>query len=103
MLPSATYETWGLVVNEAMNFGLPVVVSDRVGCGKDLVRDGWNGYTFAHADAQQLSYCLARLAESAALRAEFGANSANLVHDYSVEACCEGIVGAACSAGGAGR
>ena len=32
MLPSAWQETWGLVVNEAMSFSLPIVVSDRVGC-----------------------------------------------------------------------
>src|SRR5205814_1609538 len=36
VLPSL-YETWGLVVNEAMHFGLPVIVSDAVGCAADLV------------------------------------------------------------------
>jgi glycosyltransferase involved in cell wall biosynthesis len=38
VLPS-TFETWGLVVNEAMHFGLPCIVSDRVGCHRDLVED----------------------------------------------------------------
>ncbi|MEC8209146.1 MAG: glycosyltransferase, partial [Verrucomicrobiota bacterium] len=37
VLPSAFGETWGLVVNEAQIFGLPVIVSDRVGCFPDLV------------------------------------------------------------------
>lgn len=37
VLPSAFGETWGLVVNEAQIFGLPVIVSDRVGCYPDLV------------------------------------------------------------------
>ena len=44
VLPSGLHETWGLVVNEAMNFGLPIVVSDKVGCAADLVRPGWNGF-----------------------------------------------------------
>ena len=40
-----------LVVNEAMNFGLPVVVSDKVGCAADLVVHGENGYVFAPRQA----------------------------------------------------
>src|SRR5262249_3744220 len=39
VLPSDSGETWGLVVNEAMACGLPAIVSDRVGCGPDLVVD----------------------------------------------------------------
>ena len=45
VLPS-TREPWGLVVNEAMASGLPVIVSNRCGCAEDLVEDGANGYTF---------------------------------------------------------
>jgi glycosyltransferase involved in cell wall biosynthesis len=43
VLPSVS-ETWGLVVNEAMAAGLPVLVSDRCGCVPELVRPGINGY-----------------------------------------------------------
>ena len=43
VLPSVR-ETWGIVVNEAMCFGLPVIVSDQVGAGMDLVSHGRNGY-----------------------------------------------------------
>jgi glycosyltransferase involved in cell wall biosynthesis len=43
VLPSFR-ETWGIVVNEAMCFGLPVIVSHQVGAGIDLVTDGHNGY-----------------------------------------------------------
>ena len=46
VLPS-TSETWGLVVNEAMVCGLPVIVSDRCGCVPDLVHDGLNGFVFS--------------------------------------------------------
>ncbi len=47
VLPSDSRETWGLVVNEAMAAGLPVVVSDAAGCSLDLVREGENGFTYA--------------------------------------------------------
>jgi len=44
ILPSVR-ETWGIAVNEAMCFGLPVIVSQQVGAGIDLVDDGQNGYS----------------------------------------------------------
>ena len=46
VLPSVR-ETWGMVVNEAMCFGLAVVVSHQVGAGVDLVVDGQNGFVVA--------------------------------------------------------
>lgn len=58
VLPSLYSETWGLVVNEAMQFGLPCVVSDRVGCGPDLVIPGRTGQVFPHGDAEALASCL---------------------------------------------
>ena len=39
-------ETWGLAVNEAMASGKAVLVSDKVGCATDLVKEGVNGYVF---------------------------------------------------------
>jgi glycosyltransferase involved in cell wall biosynthesis len=47
-------ETWGLVVNEALASGLPVIVSERCGCAPDLVRNGINGFTFDPCDAEAL-------------------------------------------------
>ena len=52
-------ETWGLSTNEAMNFGLPVILSDAVGCAHDLV-DG-NGYIFKSNDLDDLSTKLLQL------------------------------------------
>src|SRR5262249_13638486 len=60
-LPSDHSETWGLVVNEALATGLPVVVSDAVGCAPDLVRDGETGYRHALGDVAQLAANIDRI------------------------------------------
>jgi glycosyltransferase involved in cell wall biosynthesis len=97
VLPSARHETWGLVVNEAMNFELPVVVSDKVGCGADLVEEGRNGFVVAHDSTEQLAEAIARLAGDAEMRRRFGRRGGEIVARYSIEACADGIV-AACEA-----
>jgi len=63
-LPSR-HEPWGVVVNEAAACGLPLVVSDRVGAGPDLVEPGVNGFRVPAEDAAQLGEGLVRfLAET---------------------------------------
>ncbi len=59
-LPSLS-EPWGLVVNEAMACGLPVLVSDRCGCAVDLVQSGKNGYTFSPENPATLTARLTQL------------------------------------------
>ena len=54
ILPSRR-EPWGLVVNEALSFGCPVVVSDICGCVPELVRDGITGYAFPAGDVDALT------------------------------------------------
>ncbi len=51
---ASTTEQWGLVVNEAMATGLPVIVSNRCGCMPDLVAKGKNGFTFDPASVTSL-------------------------------------------------
>jgi glycosyltransferase involved in cell wall biosynthesis len=54
VLPSDSRETWGLAVNEALASGMPVVVSDAVGCAPDLVKPGVNGRIFSFGDVESL-------------------------------------------------
>lgn len=62
-LPSrGRYETWGLIVNEAMHLGIPCLVSNRVGCQRDLVSEGETGWTFPAADPVALATTLQRAA-----------------------------------------
>ncbi|MBI1284700.1 MAG: glycosyltransferase [Thiobacillus sp.] len=63
VLPSTHGETWGLVTNEAMLFGLPVIVSDQVGSGPDLVIDDETGYVFG-GGAEGLADAMARLLQN---------------------------------------
>jgi glycosyltransferase involved in cell wall biosynthesis len=46
VLPSGYGETWGLAVNEAQACGRPSLVSDCVGCARDIIREGENGMIF---------------------------------------------------------
>lgn len=83
VLPSAYQETWGLVVNEAMNFGCPVIVSDRVGCAPDLVI-GRCGIVFPHDRPDALVAALRRMAEDDALRARLSERARAVVAGCSV-------------------
>jgi glycosyltransferase involved in cell wall biosynthesis len=62
VLPSDD-EPWGLVINEAMAAGLPVICSDACGAAGDLVEDGANGYVFRSGSASSLYEQLSRLDE----------------------------------------
>src|SRR6185437_1553543 len=70
-IPTRTFrEPWGLVANEAMNRGLPVIASDAVGAAAGgLVRDARNGLVVPAGDAVALAAALRRLARDPALRA----------------------------------
>lgn len=65
VLPSWS-EPWGLVVNEALSCGCPVVVSDRCGCVPELVVDGLTGFSFRAGDVDGLSRALFEVIEVAA-------------------------------------
>lgn len=89
VLPSER-ETWGLVVNEVMNAGRPVIASDRVGSARDLVRDGVNGFVYPFGDIAALT---TRLRESLADRerlAAMGRESLTFIEGWGFE---QNIVG----------
>jgi glycosyltransferase involved in cell wall biosynthesis len=94
-LLSREKETFGLVVNEALNFGLPAVVSDRVGCAPDLVSTGFNGYVVSSRDPAEAALAFERLAGDAGLRAKMGAASRERIDEWDVERSAAGIAAAA--------
>ena len=78
VLPS-TVEQWGLVVNEAMAAGLPVLVSHHCGCAEVLVEDGRNGWRFDPAKPAEIARCLSSFAALPDGGAAFGARSRELI------------------------
>lgn len=92
-------DPWGLVVNEAMACGLPVIVSSVAGCAADLVEDGWNGYVVPPRDPRRLANALDAVSRDAELRREMGMRSEERIRHYSPEACAQGLAEAALSSG----
>jgi glycosyltransferase involved in cell wall biosynthesis len=91
-------EPWGLVVNEAMNRRLPVIVSDAVGAAAGgLVRDEVNGLVVEAGDRAALAHAIVRLADDPQLRARLGSQGAQDVRAHSYDAWAEGISGALAS------
>lgn len=92
---ASTSEPWGLVVNEAMAAGLPVLVSQRCGCAADLVRSDRNGYCFDPADRVALS---ALLQQVASMRSEerdtFGVVSRAIINHWGLPRFATGLQGA---------
>lgn len=95
VLPSNS-ETWGLAVNEAMACGLPVIVSDKVGCAVDLVNPGTNGYIFKSNDSAVLlkvmHECMNIWITDKNKFAEMGLNSMNKIQWYSMNVLVENII-----------
>jgi glycosyltransferase involved in cell wall biosynthesis len=103
VLPSAVNETWGMVVNEAMNFSLPVIVSDKVGCAPDLVQNGDNGYVFDYRAVQDLTNLLAKLVTDSDLRKRLGRRSLERITQWSPRVAADGLIEAALAAAKGGR
>lgn len=93
-------EPWGLVVNEAMASGLPVMVSNRCGCSRELVREGRNGFTFDPEDVEQLAGLMLRLGRDSCQITNMGRASVEIIADWgpsrfadAVRAAAQRVVG----------
>jgi glycosyltransferase involved in cell wall biosynthesis len=93
-------EPWGLVVNEAMNRGLPVIATDAVGAAAGgLVRDGHNGCVVPASDSAALADAMLRLAANPALRAQLGEAGRQDVRAFTYDAWAAGFSRAFASLG----
>lgn len=87
----ADNEPWGLAVNEAMCAGLPVVLSEEIGCAEDLVRTGVNGATFPAGDVPALAAVLRPLLIDDAHRRRAGQASIDRIRTWSYRECGDGL------------
>jgi glycosyltransferase involved in cell wall biosynthesis len=86
----STSEQWGLVVNEAMASGLPVLVSERCGCAKDLVQNGVNGFVFDPFDI--ISRLLLEISSmDNDIRQKMGNESLRIIKEWGPERFANGL------------
>jgi glycosyltransferase involved in cell wall biosynthesis len=84
ILPSIS-ETWGLVVNEAMACSLPVLVSNKVGCAVDLVREGSNGWLFDPFEINEMTRLMIKVSElDLSTRHEMGLSGYRIISEWDL-------------------
>ena len=87
-------DTWGLVVNEAMACGLPVIASEVAGCVADLVEDGKNGFLVPAGNVAELTRAMRTWFAHPELTTPMGERSARRIQAYTPESCAEGLANA---------
>lgn len=83
-----------LVVNEAMCFSLPIIISDAVYSARDYVKQGENGFIFSVGNTRQLSENLSDLIGNGEKRKKFGGKSLEIIKLHSYESQIQGILSA---------
>lgn len=92
VLPSVS-ESWGLVINEALSCGLPVIVSSKAGCARDLVIQGENGWVFDPENLDELVRlmdCITDFDEP--VRAAMGQKGRELISDWKLDRFTRGAI-----------
>jgi glycosyltransferase involved in cell wall biosynthesis len=87
-------DPWGIVANEALASGTPVITTPYSGVAHDLVVDGYNGYV-VDTDAVAWARRAVDLLDDEHLMAEMRANAVNSVAEYSFDNAARGIIAAA--------
>lgn len=90
VLPSGR-EAWGLVVNEAMCFGLPIIATKESGASGDLILDGVNGFTYSAGDVATLADHMALLSDDSNLRRQMGDHSLSFIKKWGLQETTRGL------------
>ena len=90
VLPSVM-EPFGLIVNEAMNLSKPVIVTDQVGCARDLVEHGLNGWVAKADDVASMTSVLLSALESSANLEDMGKQSLKRINQWGFNQNVEGL------------
>ncbi len=82
LINSSSYETWGLVVNEAMSAGLPCIVTNKTGCAVDLIKKGKTGFIYKLNDLNNLKKYILRIYNSRKKYLRMSQYSKNIINKY---------------------
>ncbi len=94
VLPSYE-EAWGLVLNEAMACGLPVISTTRVGAAADLIKDGLNGYVVEDRNTEQLCRALRKILSNFELIQSMSSKSQQIIDEsFKIEHAVDGFMAA---------
>ena len=93
VLPS-NLETYGLVINEAMNASTAIIASDKVGAASDLVWDEVNGFIFQSENLGSLIQVLKKALSSREKLRKMGKQSLRIISKWNYEVNVLGIIGA---------
>jgi len=93
VLPSQS-EPWGLVINEAMNFQIPIITTDSVGAAYDLIKEGQNGFVYEAGNVEALVNCLKDVLDDAGKAQQMGKLSQDIISKWSYEQDEQGILSA---------
>jgi glycosyltransferase involved in cell wall biosynthesis len=85
-------EQWGLVVNEAMASGLPVLVSNRCGCYEDLIVEGVNGFGFDPENLQQLTDLMLKISSDDVDLQKMGDRALEHIQNFSPDRFARGLM-----------
>ncbi|MDI9395921.1 MAG: glycosyltransferase family 4 protein [Euryarchaeota archaeon] len=75
------YEPWGLVINEAMAFGKPIIATNAVGASADLIKNNYNGYVVEEKNVKELYKSMKRILSDDEKMRKMGANSRNIFEE----------------------
>ena len=78
-------DIWGLVINEAMAYGLPIITTRQCIAGLELVEEGVNGYLVEAEDIDSLRDRINKILNSDVLRIKMGNSSLRIIQDYTIE------------------
>jgi len=88
----STTEQWGLVVNEAMASGLPVLVSSRCGCAMDLVREASTGFTFDPLNTEQMADLMSRSSKTPEDLVDMGKAAQTMISNWGLDRFAGGLM-----------
>lgn len=89
---ASVQEQWGLVVNEAMAAGLPVLVSNRCGCYEDLIIEGVNGFGFDPENPQQLTELMLKISSEKIDLQTMGNAALEHIQKFSPDYFAQGLI-----------